>query len=91
MRNLFANLFGQLIGPNPTTEVNFPKIEEYLAPPGRTERDTDPGAAKMVEALASNLRGAYFKRPDIMLVIQPGANHSSQFWAQRLPNAIQFL
>jgi enterochelin esterase-like enzyme len=74
-----------------STEVNFPKIEEYLAPFGLTERDTDPGAVKMVEALASNLRGAYFKRPDIMLVVQPGANHSSQFWAQRLPDAIQFL
>ncbi len=74
-----------------TTEVNFPKIEDYLAPLGLVERDTDPGAVRMVETLASNLKGAYFKRPEVMLVVQPGANHSSQFWAQRLPDAIQFL
>jgi hypothetical protein len=55
MRNLFANLFGHLIGPNPTTEENFPKIEEYLAPPRLTERDSDTVAVKMVEALASEL------------------------------------
>jgi enterochelin esterase-like enzyme len=72
-------------------EVHFPKIEEYLAPLGLAESDTDPGTVKMVEALASNLRGAYFKHPEIMLVIQPGANHSSQFWAQRIPDAIEFL
>jgi hypothetical protein len=46
---------------------------------------------KMVETLATNLKGAYFKRPDVMLVVQPGATHSSEFWAQRLPDAIQFL
>jgi hypothetical protein len=45
----------------------------------------------MVETLASNLKGAYFKHPEVTLVVQPGANHSSQFWAQRLPTAIQFL
>jgi len=74
-----------------TTEVNFPKIEEYLAPMGLAERDTDPGAVKMIETLVSNLKGAYFKRPNIMLVVQPGATHSSQYWAQRLPEAIRFL
>ncbi len=74
-----------------TTEVNFPKIEEYLAPLGLAERDTDPGAVRMVETLVSNLKGAYFKRPNIMLVVQPGATHSSQYWAQRLPDAIRFL
>ncbi|HXW61350.1 MAG TPA: alpha/beta hydrolase-fold protein [Candidatus Acidoferrales bacterium] len=74
-----------------STEVNFPNIEQYLGPLGLSERDTDPGAVKMVESLASNLKGAYFKHPEVMLVVQPGANHSSQFWAQRLPAAIQFL
>lgn len=72
-------------------EVHFPKIEEYLKPLGLAERDTDPGTVKMLEALASNLRSAYFKRPEIRLVIQPGANHSSQFWAQRIPAAIEYL
>jgi predicted alpha/beta superfamily hydrolase len=74
-----------------STEVSFPNTEQYLGPLGLNERDTDPGYVKMVEALASNLEGAYFKRPEVTLVVQPGANHSSQFWAQRLPAAIQFL
>lgn len=74
-----------------TTEVNFPKIEEYLAPLGLAERDTDPGGVRMVEMLVANLKGAYFKRPNIMLVEQPGATHSSQYWAQRFPDAIRFL
>jgi hypothetical protein len=73
------------------TEVRFPKIEEYLAPLGLAERDTDPGTVKMVETLASNLKGAFFKRPEIMLVVQPEANHTSEFWAQRLPADIEFL
>ncbi len=73
------------------TEVHFPDIEQYLAPLGLVERDTDPGTVKMVETLVSHLKGAYFKRPDVMLVVQPGATHSSQFWAQRLPHAIEFL
>jgi enterochelin esterase-like enzyme len=72
-------------------EVNFPNIEQYLGPLGLNERDTDPGAVRMAETLASNLKGAYFKHSDVMLVVQLGANHSSQFWAQRLPAAIQFL
>lgn len=74
-----------------STEVNFPNIEQYLGPLGLNERDTDPGYVRMIETLASNLKGAYFKHPEVMLVVQPGANHSSQFWAQRLPAAIQFL
>jgi enterochelin esterase-like enzyme len=74
-----------------STEVNFPNIEQYLGPLGLTEVDTDPGAVRMVETLASNLKRAYFKHPEVTVVVQPGANHSSQFWAQRLPAAIQFL
>lgn len=58
---------------------------------GLVERDTDPGTVKMVETLAAHLKAAYFKRPDVRLVVQPGANHSSQFWAQRLPEDIEFL
>ncbi|MBV9294516.1 MAG: alpha/beta hydrolase [Acidobacteriaceae bacterium] len=73
------------------TEVHFPNIEQYLAPLGLVESDTDPGTVKMVETLVSHLKGAYFKRPDIMFVVQAGANHSSQFWAQRMPDAIEFL
>lgn len=73
------------------TEVHFPNIEQYLAPAGLAEKDTDPGTVKMNEILVSHLKEAYFKRPQIMFVVQPGANHSSTYWAQRLPNDIEFL
>jgi hypothetical protein len=73
------------------TEVHFPNIEQYLAPAGLAEKDTDPGTVKMNETLVSHLQQAYFKRPEIMFVAQPGANHSSLYWAQRLPADIEFL
>ena len=66
-------------------------IEQQLGPIGLNQRDTDPGAVRMVETLASNLKAAYRRHPEVLVVVQPGANHSSQFWAQRLPAAIQFL
>ena len=74
-----------------SAEVNVPNVEQYLGPLGLNERDTDPAYVRMVETLTSNLRGAYFKHPEVMLVVQPGAHHSNEFWAQRLPAAIQFL
>jgi hypothetical protein len=40
-----------------STEVNFPNIEQHLGPLGLNERDTDPGYVRMVETLASNLKG----------------------------------
>ena len=73
------------------TEVHFPDIERYLAPAGLAEKDTDPGTVEMNKTLVSNLKKAYFKRPEIMFVVQPGANHSSRYWAQRLPADIEFL
>jgi hypothetical protein len=73
------------------TEAHFPNNEQFLAPAGFAEKDTDPGAVKMNETLVSHLKQAYFKRPDILFVVQPGANHSSQYWTQRLPRDIEFL
>ncbi len=54
------------------TEVHFPNIEQYLAPAGLAEKDTDPGTVRMNETLVSHLKQAYFKRPEIMFVVQPG-------------------
>jgi enterochelin esterase-like enzyme len=58
---------------------------------GLDEKETDLGTVKMNEALVSHLKQAYFKRPEISFVVQPGANHSSLYWAQRLPDDIEFL
>jgi len=73
------------------TELNFPKITEWLGPMRLTEKDAEAGIAKMTETLASNLRAAYLKRPEVMLVVEPNANHSSVYWAHRMPEAISFL
>jgi predicted alpha/beta superfamily hydrolase len=74
-----------------TTELNLPRIEEYLAPFRLTQKESDAGVVKMTETLASNLKAAYLKRPKVMLVVEPNANHSSEYWARRLPDAITFL
>jgi hypothetical protein len=37
----------------------------------------------MAETLESNVRAAYFKRSEVMLVVEPNANHSSESWARR--------
>ena len=74
-----------------TSELNFPKIEEFLAPFRLTRAEAEPGSVKMAQTLASNLRAAYFKRSEVMLVVEPNANHSSESWARRLPAAITFL
>jgi hypothetical protein len=74
-----------------TTELNFPKIEEFLAPFGLARAEAESGGVKMAESLASNLRAAYLKRCEVMLVVEPNANHSSESWARRLPDAIVFL
>jgi hypothetical protein len=49
------------------------------------------GFAKMVEALAGNLRAAYLNRPEVTLVVEPNANHTTASWARRLPQAITAL
>ena len=40
--------------------------------------EAETGSVKMAETLASNLRAAYFKRAEVMLVVEPNANHSSE-------------
>lgn len=74
-----------------STELNFPQVEKYLAPVGLSEKETEAGIVKMNEILAANLRAAFVKRSEVMLVVDPGANHSAVFWARRMPAAIRFL
>ena len=74
-----------------STELHFSGIEGYLAPVGLTEQDADAGGVDMANALASNLERAYLKRSAVCLTIQPGANHSSESWAFRIPDALVFL
>jgi hypothetical protein len=74
-----------------TTELNFPGIEGQLAAVGLTRTDAEAGVVRMNQTLASNLQAAFLKRPQVRLVVDPGANHSSASWARRIPDAISFL
>jgi len=74
-----------------TTELNFPQVEEYLAPVGLSKKEAEAGIVKMNQILASNLQGAFIKPAKVLLVVDPGANHSAVFWALRMPAAITFL
>ena len=74
-----------------TTELDFPDIEQWLAPRRLKRSEVDSGMVAMAQALASNLKSAYINRPKVLLVIEPNANHSSASWARRMPEAIKFL
>lgn len=74
-----------------TAELDFPDIEQWLAPRRLTKTEAESGMVAMTQALASNLKGAYINHPKVLLVIDPNANHSSVFWARRMPEAIKFL
>jgi enterochelin esterase-like enzyme len=74
-----------------TTELNFPGIDAYLAPLGLTRSEVEAGGVTMNRILASNLQTAFMKHSLVNLVVDPGANHSSESWARRIPDAIIFL
>ena len=74
-----------------TTEMDFPNIEEWLTPKRLTRAEAEPGIVAMTQALASNLKSAYINHPKVQLIVEPNANHSSKFWARRMPDAIKFL
>ena len=73
------------------TEYNFPQSKEYFAPLRLTEQDAEAATLKMNQILASNLEQAFIKRPEVQLVIEPGATHSAVYWSRRIPAAITFL
>ena len=73
------------------TEYNFPQSKDYFAPLRLTERDAEAATLKMNQILASNLEQALIKRPEVQLVIEPGANHSAVYWSRRIPAALTFL
>ena len=74
-----------------TTELNLPGVDGYLGSLRLTCAEAEAGGVAMNETLASNLSAAFIKKPKVKLVIQPGANHSSESWAHRIPDAIHFL
>ena len=74
-----------------TNELDFPKVEEYLAPFRVTRQDVEPAIVKLNRILAENLKAAFIKPPQVMLIVEPGANHSAVYWSRRMPDAIAFL
>ena len=74
-----------------TAELDFPNIEQWLAPKGLTRAEAESGKLRMTQALASNLKAAYINHPKMLLVIEPNANQCSVFWSRRMPEAIKFL
>jgi len=74
-----------------TTELNFPGIDGYLASLRLTRAEAEAGGGRMNRTLASNLQAAFMKHSQVKLVVEPGANHSSESWARRFPDAISFL
>jgi enterochelin esterase-like enzyme len=74
-----------------STELNLPGIESYLSSLRLTRAEVEAGGVSMNETLASNLKAAFIKKPDVALVVQQGANHSSESWSHRIPDAIAFL
>jgi hypothetical protein len=45
----------------------------------------------MSETLAANLKAAYLNHPDVILVVEPDANHTVASWSRRFVNAITAL
>jgi len=74
-----------------TTELSVPGADQFVAHLGLTMEQANEGFYKMPQALAEHLKNAYLNHPEVDLVIEPGANHTSVSWARRLPEAIVFL
>lgn len=74
-----------------TTELNFPGIDACLAPLRLTRAEAEAAEVRMNQTLASNLQAAFMKHSQVKLVVDLGANHSSESWARRFPDSISFL
>lgn len=74
-----------------STELAVPQGEKFAAQLRIPLAVANAGFAKMVEALAGNIRAAYLNRPEVTLVVEPNANHTSASWARRLPQAVTVL
>ena len=74
-----------------TAEFDFPDIESYFAPFRLRRSEAEAGIVKMTQTLAANLRAAYIKRAEVLLVVDQNARHDSASWARRMPDAITFL
>ena len=74
-----------------TTELAVPGGDKFAAQLRLTLSDANAGFARMCEVLAANLKAAFINHPDVMLMVEPNANHTSESWARRLPKALTFL
>jgi predicted alpha/beta superfamily hydrolase len=74
-----------------TTELAIPQGEKFAAHLRIPLPVANAGFAKMAEALAGHFRAAYINRPDVELVVEPDANHTSASWARRFPHAVTLL
>lgn len=74
-----------------STELAVPQGDKFAAQLRIPLAMANAGFAKMVEALAGNLRAAYLNRPEVTLVVEPNGNHTSASWARRLPHALTVL
>lgn len=74
-----------------TTEVVGVPGEQFARANRLSLAEANAGFARMAETLAQNLKAAYLKQPEILLVVEPNANHGSTSWARRFPQAVTFL
>jgi predicted alpha/beta superfamily hydrolase len=74
-----------------TTELAVPGGDKFAAQLRTSLSVANPGFAKMSETLAAHFKAAYINRPEVTLVVEPNANHTSASWARRLPNALSVL
>jgi predicted alpha/beta superfamily hydrolase len=74
-----------------STELAVPQGEKFAAHLRIPLAAANAGFVKMVEVLAENMRAAYLNRPQVTLVVEPNANHTSASWARRFPPAIAAL
>ena len=74
-----------------STELAVPQGDKFASRLRIPLATANAGFAKMVETLAGNIRAAYLNRPDVTLVVEPNANHTSASWARRFPRAVTVL
>ena len=74
-----------------STELAVPGGDKFAVQLRVPFATANAGFARMVEALAGNIRAAYLNRPEVTLVVEPDGNHTAASWARRFPQALTVL
>jgi predicted alpha/beta superfamily hydrolase len=74
-----------------TTELAVPGGDKFAAQLRMPLDVANAGFLQMAETLAGHLKNAYINRPEVTLVVEPNANHTSASWARRFPHAVTVL